>query len=157
MVASVRELRVYRAAFDAQMRIYALVREWPRWERFLLTSQVLRSSRGVCVNLAEAWRKRRYPAAFVAKITDAEGEAEETRVHLETAVACGYLDPATAKGLDDAYDAILAGLARISERPLDWRPRNAPRSGSIGGTEASARNRRRRPEPPASPRRESSP
>ena len=80
----------------------------------------------VCVNLAEAWRKRRYPAAFIAKLSDAEAEAEETRVHLEIAVACGYMDPDLAAELDADYDAILAGLNRMSRNPRAWIPRTAP-------------------------------
>lgn len=148
MVSSFRQLRVYRAAFEAQMEIYALVRTWPRWERFLLTSQILRSSRSVCPNIAEAWRKRRYPAAFVAKLSDAEGEAEETRVHLETALACGYVDHETAARLDETYDAVLAGLSRMAQRPNAWRPPNGPRSGDGRKREENARSGGGRPESP---------
>jgi four helix bundle protein len=80
-----RALDVYQNAFAAGLRIYELTKRFPGEERYALTDQIRRSSRSVCANIAEAWRKRRYQAAFVAKLSDAEGEAAETQVHLEFA------------------------------------------------------------------------
>jgi four helix bundle protein len=74
------DLEVYQRAFAAAMRIFELSKSFPNEERYALTGQIRRSSRSVCANLAEAWRKRRYPAAFVSKLGDAEGEAAETRI-----------------------------------------------------------------------------
>ncbi len=77
MVKHFRELRVYRDAFDAAMRIFDCSKEWPKEERYSLTDQIRRSSRSVCEQIAEAWRKRRYIAHFRSKLTDADSEAAE--------------------------------------------------------------------------------
>ncbi len=81
-VTTHRDLDVYRKAFDAAMQIFELSRSFPMEERYSLTDQVRRSSRSVCANLAEAWRKRRYEAAFICKLSDSESEAAETQVWL---------------------------------------------------------------------------
>jgi four helix bundle protein len=73
------DLEVYKKAFDAAMAIFEATKKFPKEETYSLTDQVRRSSRSVCANLAEAWRKRRYKAAFISKLSDAEGEAAETR------------------------------------------------------------------------------
>jgi four helix bundle protein len=80
-----RDLDVYQNALAAGLRVYELTKSFPIEERYALTDQARRSSRSVCANIAEAWRKRRYEAAFIAKLSDAEGEAAETQVHLEFA------------------------------------------------------------------------
>src|SRR4051794_8220680 len=90
-----RDLKVYQRAFDSAMRIFAETKHFPREETYSLTDQIRRASRSVCANIAEAWRKRRYEAAFVAKLNDAETEAAETQVWLEFATACEYLSPET--------------------------------------------------------------
>ncbi|MEY2880161.1 MAG: hypothetical protein RLZZ15_2541 [Verrucomicrobiota bacterium] len=102
------ELDVYRRAFAAAMRLFELSKTFPPHERYSLTDQGRRSSRSVCGNLAEAWRKRRYPAAFVAKLNNSEGEAAETQVWIQFAVECGYLERERARQLYGEYDAILA-------------------------------------------------
>lgn len=81
-IRSYKDLRVYQAAMDAAMRIFEISKRFPPEERYSLTDQMRRSSRSVCSNLGEACRKRRYPAHFVSKLSDSEGEAEETRVWL---------------------------------------------------------------------------
>ena len=90
-VRSVKELIVYQKAFLLGMRIYHISKRFPAEERFALTSQVRRSSRSVCLNLREAWAKRRYPAHFVSKLTDSDGENSETETSLDFALACGFL------------------------------------------------------------------
>jgi four helix bundle protein len=97
-------LDVYRRAFDAAMQIFEVSKKFPKEETYSLTDQIRRSSRSVCANLTEAWRKRRYEAAFIAKVSDAETEAAETQTWLEFAVKCGYLAPEAGKALDDAYE-----------------------------------------------------
>ncbi|MBX7237046.1 MAG: four helix bundle protein [Caldilineales bacterium] len=77
-IRSYKELRVYQAAIDATMRIFEVTKQFPPEERYSMTDQMRRSSRSVCTNIAEAWRKRRYPNHFVSKITDSESEVEET-------------------------------------------------------------------------------
>ncbi len=92
-----RDLDVYKRAFDLAMQIFELSRHFPKEETYSLTDQMRRSSRSVCANLAEAWRKRRYQAAFIAKLCDCETEAAETQVWIEFAHRCNYLERETAK------------------------------------------------------------
>src|SRR5215813_7448430 len=100
-ITSHRDLEVYRRAFDTAMQIFEASKKFPREETYSLTDQIRRSSRSVCANLAEAWRKRRYEAAFIAKLSDAEAEAAETQTWLQFAVSCGYLAPEAGKQLDE--------------------------------------------------------
>jgi four helix bundle protein len=115
-----RELDVYQNALKAAMEIFEISKRFPNEERFSLTDQVRRSSRWVCANISEAWRKRRYAAAFVSKLNDAEGEAAETQVHIEIASLCGYLDGAGFQRLDDIYDKIIGQLVNMAEHPEKW-------------------------------------
>jgi four helix bundle protein len=115
-----RELESYRKAFDAAMQIFDLSKSFPREETYSLTDQIRRSSRSVCANLAEAWRKRRYEKAFVAKLSDAESEAAETQVWLEFAVRCEYLSRDGAKLLYQTYDEVLKLLVSMINRPEIW-------------------------------------
>ncbi len=120
MIRSFRDLQVWQKAMDAAMEVFTLSKSFPSEERFSLTDQVRRSSRSVAANIAEAWRKRRYPAAFVSKLNDAEGEAAETQTHLELALRCKYLDPPTAARLDGIYNEILAMLNNMAANPDQW-------------------------------------
>ena len=114
------ELEVYKKAFDAAMLIFQLSKKFPKEETYSLTDQIRRSSRSVCANLAEAWRKRRYKAAFIAKLSDAESEAAETQVWLEFATKCSYLQHDRASGLYQAYDEILRMLVAMINKPQSW-------------------------------------
>ncbi|HEY7677226.1 MAG TPA: four helix bundle protein [Candidatus Methylomirabilis sp.] len=120
-VRSYRDLRVYQTAMDSAMRVFELTKGFPPEEKFAMVDQVRRSSRSVCTNLAEAWRKRRYVPHFASKLSDAETEAEETRVWLEFAFRCGYLSRDIADQLDDQYDKILAQLVLMISNPKQWR------------------------------------
>lgn len=120
VIGSFRELRVYQAAFEAAMRIFELSKGFPAAERHSMVDQMRRSSRSVCSNIAEAWRKRRYKAHFISKLSDAEGEAEETRVWLEFAHRCRYLEQDDFNQLDDTYDKILGQLVRMLAEPGKW-------------------------------------
>ena len=115
-----RELDVYRMGMDALMRIFEVTKRFPPEEKYSLVDQIRRSSRSVCANIAEAWRKRRYPAAFVSKLSDSEAEAAETQVWLELAFRCGYLSAADVKELDQMYDQILGKLVRMMQQPGNW-------------------------------------
>jgi four helix bundle protein len=115
-----KELEVYQMAFAAAMRIFELSKNFPKEEKYSLTDQIRRASRSVCSNIAEAFRKRRYEAAFISKLSDAEGEAAETQVWLEFAVACKYLDEKTGSELDTTYDHILGKLVNMINHPEDW-------------------------------------
>ena len=102
------------------MRIFEVSKKFPKEETYSLTDQIRRSSRSVCANLAEAWRKRRYEAAFIAKISDAEAEAAETQTWLEFAVSCGYLAPDAGKALTDTYEKIIPTLVGMINHSDSW-------------------------------------
>jgi four helix bundle protein len=119
-ITSHSELEAYRKAADVAMKVFEHSKAFPKEETYSLTDQVRRSSRSVCANLAEAWRKRRYKAAFICKLCDAEGEAAETQVWLEFAVKCGYLKREEAVPLYQTYDEILRLLVSIIRKPDPW-------------------------------------
>ena len=114
------DLDVYRLAFDAAMEIFELSKRFPVEERYSLTDQIRRSSRSVCANLAEAWRKRRYKAAFLAKLNDCEAEAAETQVWIKFAVKCGYLKGISGRKLYETYNQILGSLVKMINTPDNW-------------------------------------
>ena len=114
------DLDVYKKAFDTAMKIFELSKTFPREEKFSLIDQIRRSSRSVCANLAEAWRKRRYEGTFISKLSDAESEAAETQVWLEFAVACKYIKRAEAAVLYKSYNEILATLVGMITHPETW-------------------------------------
>ncbi len=130
-IRTFRELKVWQRAMDAAMRIFELTKRWPAEERYSLTDQIRRSSRSVPANIAEAWRKRRYPAAFVSKLNDSEGEAAETQTHLEIARRCRYLTDLEVKSLDDDYEEILAMLVVMAASPDKWTVRKSSASPRI--------------------------
>jgi four helix bundle protein len=119
-VQNYTELRVYRLAFEAAMRIYELSKQWPPEEKYSLTDQIRRSSRSVCGNIAEAWRKRRYPAHFISKLSDSDTEAAETEVWLDFALKCGYIGEVDHQPLRDNYDHICRMLTRMMASPESW-------------------------------------
>jgi four helix bundle protein len=119
-VADYKDLRVYQLAFETAMQIFELTKTFPREERYALTDQIRRSSRSVCSNLAEAWRKRRYEAAFVSKLSDADGEAAETESHLGFALRCGYLKADQYAKLKDDYDHICRQLTKMMNDAASW-------------------------------------
>jgi len=119
-IRSFRELNVYQAAFEGAMQIFDISKRFPAVERYSLVDQMRRSSRSVCANIAEAWRKRRYEAHFVSKLSDAESEAEETRVWLEFALHCNYIEKPQFEELDHKYDNIIGQLVRMVSQPAQW-------------------------------------
>jgi len=130
-----RELRVYQLAFETAVRIQQLTKAFPQEERFSLTDQIRRSSRSVCANIAEAWRKRRYPKHFVSKLSDADSEAAETQVWLEFALHFGYLSAEIYGELVDRYNRTCSQLSIMMDEPEKWMPRKA----------ATTQNRTRKP------------
>jgi len=105
-INSWRELEVYQKAFNLQQEIFELSKTWPKHETYALTDQIRRSSRSIGANITEAWAKRRYPAHFISKLTDADGELQETLHWLASAKACGYIDPNHATDLESQADTI---------------------------------------------------
>ncbi len=102
------------------MKIFEMTKGFPREEVYSLTDQVRRSSRSVCSNIAEAWRKRRYQGAFILKLNDSEGKAAETQVWLGFSVNCKYLDRSTGRELYQIYDDIIGKLVNMINNPLPW-------------------------------------
>lgn len=115
-----QDLIVYRKAVEAAMQIFEISKSFPKEETYSLTDQIRRSSRSVPANIAEAWRKRRYVAAFISKLNDAEGEAAETQTWLEFAVRCDYIEREKAKALFLEYEEIISMLVSMANNPQKW-------------------------------------
>ena len=115
-----RDLAVYQKGFAASMQIFELSKQFPKEEVYSLRDQIRRSSRSVCANMAEAWRKRRYEKAFISKLSDSESEAAETQVWLEFAVECNYIDRDEAATLYQIYNEILGTLVGMINHPETW-------------------------------------
>jgi len=107
-------------AFKASMEIFNFTKSFPKEELFTLVSQIRKSSRSVCANLAEAFRKRRYEKAFVSKLSDSEAEAAETQVWLEYSYECGYINRDTYERLFSEYDEIIGKLVVMMTYPEKW-------------------------------------
>jgi four helix bundle protein len=116
-IDSFKELKVYQKAFELQQSIFVKTKSFPRDEVYSLTDQIRRSSRSVGANIAEAWQKRRYPAHFVSKLSDSDGEQAETRHWLATALACGYLTEDEYKGLLGDCESIGRMLGSMLSAP----------------------------------------
>ena len=115
-----KELIVFKNAIKLAIRIHELSKSLPPEEKYSLTDQIRRSSRSVAANIAEAFRKRRYPKSFVSKLSDGEGEAAETQVWLYFAEALGYLDSSDIEELDAQYEHLLAQLVTMIQSPEKW-------------------------------------
>jgi four helix bundle protein len=114
------ELEVYKNALAGAMRIYEISKTFPPEEKYSLTDQIRRSSRSVCANIAEVWRKRRYPAAFIAKLSDSAGEADETQAWVDIAQRCRYLGEYEGARLKEEYDHIVRQLACMTKASHNW-------------------------------------
>ncbi|HJZ59167.1 MAG TPA: four helix bundle protein [Gemmataceae bacterium] len=112
------DLDVFSRAFDLSMQLFELSKQFPSEEKYSLTDQLRRASRSVCSNLAEAWRKRRYEAAFVAKLSDAE--AAETQTWITYSVKCKYLDREIAAPIHQADDEVIRILVAMINKPECW-------------------------------------
>src|SRR5258705_4295173 len=120
MVVKHQDLEVYKKAFEAAMHVFRESKTFPKEEVYSLSDQIRRSPRSVCANLAEAWRKRRYLAAFVSKLNDAETETAETQVHLEVALRHRYITSETFENLDDACDKVLGQIVSMIDHADRW-------------------------------------
>ncbi len=121
IIKSHRDLRVYKLAFAIAQEIFEITKKFPAIEKYSLIDQIRRSSRSVCANIAEAFRMRRYPAAFVSKLTLSEGEAAETQVWLEFAQSCEYVTSTVRDELDEKYERILGMLVNMIQHPEKWK------------------------------------
>ena len=115
-----KDLRVYALSFEAGMEVYEITKLFPKEEMYSLTDQIRRSSRSVSGNIGEAFRKRRYPKSFVSKLSDSEGEACETQIWLDYALACKYVDAERYQKVFDKYDHILAMIVTMISKPDSW-------------------------------------
>jgi len=119
-IRSHKDLEVYQLAFETAMEIFEISKTFPSEEKFSLTDQIRKSSRSVCSNLAEAFRKRRYPKNFVSKLSDSEGEAAETQVWLDFCLASEYIEKDTHTKLYEKYDFIIGKLVNMGNQPENW-------------------------------------
>jgi|SRR5690606_29189821 len=121
IIRSHEDLKVFQEALAASMEIFVISVGFPQEEKCSLTDQLRRSSRSVCANLAEGFRKRRYPKSFRAKLMDCEGEAAETQVWLKYALRCGYIRQQTYQDLHHKYEQILGMLVNMGLQAEKWR------------------------------------
>jgi four helix bundle protein len=119
-ISSYKELRVYQSAMDAAMEVFDLTKSFPPEEKYSMVDQMRRATRSVCSNIGEAWRKRRYKAAFIAKLSDAEAEACECQVWIEFARRCGYMGDEVCAKLDATYDQIMGQLVKMIDDADKW-------------------------------------
>ena len=119
-IKSYKDLRVFQNAMNAAMKIFYLTKQFPPEEKYSMVDQMRRSSRSVCANLAEAWRKRRYKAAFIAKLSDSESEACETQVWVELARRCEYLKNDICNKIDADYEQIMGQIVKMIVDADKW-------------------------------------
>jgi four helix bundle protein len=122
-IRSFRELRAYQAAFELQQRIFKTTRSWPVEERYALTDQVRRSSRSIGANISEAWAKRKYPAHFASKLSDADGELQETSHWLATALPCKYITASEHLSFEQGMKTVGGMLGRMMQMPEKFIPK----------------------------------
>jgi four helix bundle protein len=120
IIRGFRDLDVYVLAREQARKIFVVSKSFPKEERFSLTDQIRRSSRAVNAMIAEAWARRRYPAAFINKIDEAMGEAMETQAWLDHALDCDYLDRNQYRALDEVWQKVGAMLNRMIQRADDF-------------------------------------
>lgn len=112
-----RDLIAFKKGFNLAMRIFELSKRFPSEEKYSLTDQIRRSSRSICANIAESFRKRRYPAYFISKLSDSDMENSETQVWLNFALACEYIDEKTFTELNNEVVEIGKLLNFMIENP----------------------------------------
>ncbi len=123
-IESAKDLTAYKFAYSLAMEIFQLTKNFPAEEKFALTSQIRRSSRSICLNLREAWAKRRYEAHFVSKLTDCDGETAETDSSLDFAKDCGYIEAAVHKVLVTKCEEIGKMLGGMMKKASSFAPAN---------------------------------
>ncbi|MGE4488554.1 MAG: four helix bundle protein [Kiritimatiellales bacterium] len=120
LAQTVKDLEVYNTAFDVQQQIFILTKSFPKEEIYSLTDQIRRSSRSIGANISETWAKRRYPAHFVSKFSDADGEMEETVHWLETSLACEYITGEKSRKLIDQCRHVGGMLNKMMDNADSW-------------------------------------
>lgn len=120
LIRNHKELKVYQKAFNRAMDIFELSRNFPKEEIYSLTDQIRRSSRSVCSNIAEAFRRRRYSKIFSLKLNESEAEAAETQNWLDFSLECKYIDASIYQSLYQEYDEIIGMLVNMQKNPEKW-------------------------------------
>lgn len=123
MTGSFKELKVYQLAFEAAKIIFLISKRFPKEETYSLTDQIRRSSRSVCVNIGEGYRKRVYPKHFTSKMTDTDGEATETSIWLDFAHSCEYITHEDLNLLQLKYEEIGRMLNSMANHPEKFTPK----------------------------------
>jgi len=118
-----KDLKVYKMSYDMAMEIFNITKSFPKEEIYALTDQIRRSSRSVCSNIAEAYRKRRYPKHFTSKVSDADGEASETMVWVNFAKDCNYINENIYNNLIKKYKEIGKMLGSMANHPERFVPK----------------------------------
>jgi four helix bundle protein len=122
-IESFEDLEVYKLALELQQNVFALTKTFPAEERYSLTDQVRRASRSIGANISEAWSKRRYPAHFVSKLSDSDGEQNETRHWLRSAFLCNYMLESDFDMLIEKCKTIGRMLGNMMQHPDQWIPK----------------------------------
>ena len=121
-IRSAKDLEVYQIAYSLSMEVFRLSKKFPTEEKYALTSQIRRSSRSICLNLREAWAKRRYEAHFVSKLTDCDGEAGETESSLDFAKDWEYITAASHKKLTETCQRVGRMLGGMMQKAASFVP-----------------------------------
>lgn len=119
-IESFRDLNVYKLAIELQQEIFILTKKFPKEELYSLTGQIRRSSRSIGANIAESWHKRRYPAHFVSKLSDADAEQAETQHWLDTSLICKYISTKEHSVLLQKCKKISRMLGKMMAEPEKW-------------------------------------
>ena len=122
-IESFEDLDVYKLSLELQQEIFELTKSFPKEETYSLTDQIRRSSRSIGANITEAWAKRRYRAHFVSKLSDSDGEQNETRHWLKSAHLCEYISDESFKVLFGKCKAIGRKLGNMMQNAKRWSPR----------------------------------
>ncbi len=122
-IESFEDLDVYQLALELQQEIFEVTKSFPKEETYSLTDQIRRSSRSVGANIAEAWAKRRYPAHFISKLSDSDGEQNETRHWLRSALLCQYITGETYEELLGKCKTIGRKLGSMIKNSDHWVPK----------------------------------
>jgi four helix bundle protein len=123
MEGGFKSLKVYQLAYQLAMEIFDISKKFPKEETYSLTDQIRRSSRSVCANIAEAYRKRRYPKNFTSKISDADGETSETSVWIDFAKDCKYINEQIHESLIMKYEEVGKMLGSMADNPGKFIPK----------------------------------
>ena len=122
-IESFEDLEVYQLALELQQDIFELTKIFPAEERYSLSDQIRRSSRSIGANISESWGKRRYPSHFVSKLSDSDGEQNETRHWLKSAFLCNYISEADFDALVEKCKMIGRKLGNMMQHPESWVPK----------------------------------